>query len=134
VVEKPAWSDLEVEQSPDPPGAEDSLGGSPDLGRVFQPARADAVFQRQQLGFGSGDQFGGALGVPTGTSVGLDHHRAGPVFEGDIPGPATVFGDLHPNSVLVDSRQCLTGDPIAAESGGNQVIKTRPGDRFQVRC
>ncbi|MCQ3804720.1 MAG: hypothetical protein KTV45_11540 [Acidimicrobiia bacterium] len=55
VVEKPAWSDLEVEQSPDPPDTEDALGGSPDLGRVFQSSRADAVFQRQQLRFGCGD-------------------------------------------------------------------------------
>jgi len=123
VVEKTTWSDLEVEQSPDPPGAEDSLGGYPDLGRVFEPSRADAVFQRQQLRFGSGDHLGSALCVPTDTSVGLDHHCAGPVFEGDISGSAAVFGYFNPHSVLVNSRQGLGSDRVSAESGGRSQAR-----------
>ena len=57
MVEEATWSDFEVEQSSHSGGVEDSLSGCADLGRVFQPSRPDAVFQSQQSGFHSGDQF-----------------------------------------------------------------------------
>ena len=43
------------------------MGGSADLGGVFDPTGADTVFQRQQPGLGCLDDLGGALRVPPDT-------------------------------------------------------------------
>ena len=132
VVDEAAGADLNVEEPPDARGAEDALGGSPDLGWVFEPAVTDPAFQGQQIGLGAGDELGGAQGVSSGSGVGFHHHGAGPVAEDDVCGPAAMLGDLDAGGVIVDGFEGFTTDAVTVQPGGQHVIKPGVGHHLHV--
>ena len=124
VVEEVAVADLEFEQPSDPGCSEDLLGGPPDRRWVLQSAGPDSVLQRQQLGLAFGHQLGGPGGVTAMPLIGLDHHRPGPIAQGDLGCPAVRRWDLHPlGRIALGEVEGFGTSGVAVKAGGHDVIE-----------
>ena len=110
------------------------MRGPADLAGVDEPAVVHPALQRQQLGFGAGDEFGGAHGVAPPPYDAGDDDAAPPIGEGDVTGGAVRGGHGHP-------RRGRRGDEASRASAqvgsrcrrrGQDVIKPVSRNDFDV--
>ncbi|WP_419837118.1 hypothetical protein [Candidatus Poriferisodalis sp.] len=69
VIDESPFAGVEVEQTPDAALADDALSGASDLRGIDKPPAADAFFESEQFGFGSGEELGGSLPTPERSGV-----------------------------------------------------------------
>ena len=105
VVDEAALGDVDVEEAGDRGGSEDALGGPADLAGVDELAVTHPPLQREQFGFGAGDELGGAHRVAVPAFDAGDDDGATSVGEGDVAGGGVCLGHRHPGAPVVATRR-----------------------------